>query len=50
MWQPFKLIGFGLNYQLFEVNVAATTEDFGGIGGKFKYRYDGPVLYVALRF
>jgi hypothetical protein len=49
-WQPFKLIGFGLNYQLFEVDVEASTEEFGGIGGKFKYRYDGPVLYVALRF
>jgi hypothetical protein len=50
LWQPLKLVGFGLNYQLFEVDVEATTEEFGGIGGKFEYRYDGPVLYVALRF
>jgi hypothetical protein len=50
LWQPLKLVGFGLNYQLFKVDVEATTEEFGGIGGKFEYRYDGPVLYVALRF
>jgi hypothetical protein len=50
LWQPFNLVGFGFSYQFFEVDVSATTEDFGGVGGEFRYRYQGPLLYVALRF
>ena len=50
MWQPFKLVGFGLNYQLFEVDVEVTTDEFGGVGGKFTWEYNGPAVFVGVRW
>jgi len=50
MWQPFKLVGFGVNYQLFKVDVEATTDSFGGVGGEFTWDYSGPAVYVAVKW
>jgi hypothetical protein len=50
LWQPFDHVGFGLNYRTFEVEVNATSSDFGGVGGSFNWRYKGPGLNVKVRF
>ncbi len=50
VWQPFKNVGFGLSYQYFDVEVKATTDSFGGVGGEFRWRYAGPAAYLAVRF
>ena len=46
-WHPRENFGFGLGYNLFELDVEATDED---LVGRVKYRYDGPKLSLKARF
>jgi hypothetical protein len=49
-WQPFKYVGFSLNYQTFEVEIDVESDDFGGVSSSLLWKYSGPALNVVVRF
>lgn len=46
-WYPWRSIGFGLGYHIWDLDVSASKDS---LTGSIDYRYDGPKLNLNLRF